>query len=303
MFNIICLLIVHALLSYESGGRNIDIALSGGSAHFPGLRASARSVIINSRNPKRIVIHVFELQGDSLDEVGFKEFRKWVVDRGASLMKYVFTEDDIAPYQNSHINVKGGRLKSPSNYVRYILADRLPRSTVICMYMDTDIIAIADVAPLFITSENSQEVITAFPRDFNNIRNSSYRLLKHRGIDVAHQLPTFNAGLLFINLEKWRECNVSSQAAKVADINNELNLWPDFGSQPPLLVLLGGNRFTKLDKTLLVNNVAYEKLEDKIRQRAIFLHWNGRQKPWIPCAWYWEKPSCLNWDIWNEYAK
>ena len=139
-------------------------------------------------------------------------------------------------------------------------------------------------------------------KKFQNIRNSSYGRLRERGVDVAQPRPSFNAGLLFINLEKWREANISSKAAKVATINNELNLWPDFGSQPPLLVLLGGDRFAKLDQSMLKNNVAYEKLNSEDRERIVFLHWNGRQKPWMPCAWYWEKPSCLNWDIWNKYG-
>lgn len=301
MVLLIDFILIAMILFRCTSKQTIDVALSGGSAHFVGLRASARSVITHASNPERVVIHAFELEGDRYDIVGLNEFRQWVSAKGASFIKHTFSERDIAPYLNNHLNVKGERLKSPSNYVRYILAEKLPQTTII-MYMDTDIIAIRDVTPLFALAESSREILAAFPRDFHNIRNSSYGVLRQRGIDVAQPRPSFNAGLLFINLELWKQRDISSQAARVASINNELNLWPDFGSQPPLLILLGGDRFVKLNKSLLANNVAYEKLEEERRQHTIFLHWNGRQKPWMPCAWYWEKPSCLNWDVWNRYA-
>ena len=291
-------------LSCDSSGW-VNVVLTGSGTHLKGLEAAARSILQNTATPEAITIHIFQLENDIFEPVRMEMLQKWIERKGSTLALYNFTESDIGIYLNNRLTKKfdSTRLKAPSNYVRYILADALPQNTTKCMYMDTDIVALKDIVPLYNeTLRLSTKILGAFPRESRNIWNETYRKLIDHGIDVAEPLPNFNAGLLIINLDLWRRQNISQKAAEVASLNNKLALWPHFGSQPPLIVLLGGSRFEKLNTSLFMNNAAYIKLADIAHEHIMFMHWNGKQKPWVPCAGWAPRQSCHNFDVWSIYS-
>ena len=277
---------------------SVDIVLSGSSTHLVGLEATARSLVQNSVTPEAISLHVFQLDVDKFDVRRLQILQKTITDRGSTFLLHNFSESAIEPYLNKRLTTEHNctRLSAPSNYVRFILADVLPRSITRCMYMDTDIIALRDVVPFFerISHLASSKIVAAFPREFRNIGKEAYRQLIDHGIDVAEPLPNFNAGLLIINLELWRSHNISAKSAEIASLNNQLNLWPRFGSQPPLVVLLGGSRFEKLNDSLFLNNAAHAS---SVQEHIMFIHWNGKRKPWMPCD------GCNGtFSMWSRYA-
>jgi lipopolysaccharide biosynthesis glycosyltransferase len=144
----------------------------------------------------------------------------------------------------------------------------------------------------------SDKIISAFPRNDQTVSPSAFKKLKELGVDVAEPKSSFNVGLVVINLDTWRGQNISHQVQVVNKYNEDYRLWESYGSQPPLLVLLGGDRFEQLDSALFLNNVAYRRnIEKKKLCSALFLHWNGGKKPWEQC----DGRNCNNWDLWNVY--
>jgi lipopolysaccharide biosynthesis glycosyltransferase len=145
----------------------------------------------------------------------------------------------------------------------------------------------------------SDKVFSAFPRNDQTVTPHAFTKLEELGIDVAKPNPSFNAGLVVINLDSWRRQNISDQVQVINKYNGVYRLWDGYGSQPPLLILFGGDRFEQLDSELFLNNIAYRKnIEKEQLCRAMFLHWNGDKKPWENCD---GKNNCHNWDIWNAY--
>ena len=283
------------------GDRDTDslahIVYAGNSAHLPGLRASARSVIMNSAHPSKIVIHIFELNSSPME---LEELGTWMLAKNSLMQRHQYTIDEVIPYINVHLN-STSRLKSPSNYVRYLLAEKL-KDISMCLYLDTDTIVTKDVVP-FMRERSSNKVLSAFPRSTQTVSAAAFSKLKNLKVDVAQPNPSFNAGIVVFNLNAWRQQNMTAKAKLVSKYNVENKLWDSYGSQPAMLVLLGGDRFERLQENLFVNDIAYRELGSQHLSQidvdqAMFLHWNGGRKPWNPCA---GKKPCFNFDIWKRY--
>lgn len=191
-------------------------------------------------------------------------------------------------------------LKSPGNYVRFILVDRLDLLISNCLWIDSDTIVKGDIVP-FLEDRQKKSALTnkgvsAFPRYFKSedvkaLSNWKRNFIREHGIDVPEPFyPTFNAGIMVLNLQYFRQHNASAQLRQICKLNNEHNLYPGFGSQPPLQLLFSGpNNFEQLSEDLVVGNLGFpghHDLEQKKQQIAsnstLFLHWNGPNKPWEP---------------------
>ena len=122
--------------------------------------------------------------------------------------------------------------------------------------------------------------LAAFPRNVSKgIKPTVYAKLKELGFNV-YGLPHFNSGILLLNLDLWRKYDVDNRLKKLIKINNELNLWHNFGIQPALNLFFGGTNFFHLPPDTVQMKFGYQKI-NKAVPTAYFLHWNGEHKPWL----------------------
>lgn len=197
----------------------------------------------------------------------------------AQLDTHRFSIKDVRSYFNEHFNARDrGKLLSASSYARFLIPETLQNVNQ-CLWLDSDTIIRGDVVQ-FMKQRKSSKVLSAFPRQVATIPASAYLAVQSIGISVAKRLPSFNAGILVINLKSWWAEGVTKDIQKICKLNAERGLWKKFGSQPPLLLRLGGQRFEQLSNNLYEGNLGYQK-KGKMRQEALFLHWNGIHKPWL----------------------
>lgn len=257
------------VLDISSG---VHVAMGSGVEHWPGMKAAVVSMVNNTKTPERLHVHLFILDSNRSGAVRLA---------GAHLHFHFFSEADIQPYTNPHFSrTSVGDLKSPYNFVRFLLHERL-RDVSSCLWLDSDMIVARDVVD-FVTNAISKKALAAFPRSISPQTNDAHNKLRRAGIDVANPSPSFNAGVLLLNLDIWRSENVDSTIRRVCLLNEEMNLWPLFGSQPPLLMVLGGDRFQRLNVSLFVDTLGYAHVSDARIKEGTFLHWNGPKKPWQP---------------------
>merc|ERR1711871_1758688 len=114
--------------------------------------------------------------------------------KNSLMQRHQYTIDEVIPYINVHLN-NTSRLKSPSNYVRYLLAEKL-KDISKCLYLDTDTVVTKDVVPFMRERSSSNKVLSAFPRSTQTVSAAAFSKLKNLKVDVAQPNPSFNAGIV-----------------------------------------------------------------------------------------------------------
>ena len=296
----------------------VHLVVASNLAQLPGLRALVRSAYKNTKTPSKLQFHIFQ-QSNNFTESGgqrngsldLESLHMFVREVGGQPLRlHYFRKEEVEMYINEHYigdagNVKRREndLRSPENYVRFILADRLEARKV--GYLDTDIIIQGDVVEFanqlsFKGGDRGERavILAAFPRHADKIGDKVRKILRNHNIDPAPPFPGFNAGIMFIDLQKWRAENITEKMGRICRLNGKMRLWTKLGSQSPWLVMFTGDRFQHLDKSLMIgelgnNPVDHPQLK-QINPKAMFLHWSGSNKPWADNARYLE--------FWSPYS-
>lgn len=247
----------------------IHICLAADKVHNIGISALVNSIKKNTNAPESLVFHKFSVDVD-------------------------YTMQDILPYVNSNL-LANDRLKSPANYVRFILANKLPDVDA-CWWIDADVIVQGDLVK-YSKKIHLDKLVAAFPRGSTYLDQNVYSTLEKEGLKLSSRNRGFNAGIIYLNLALWRENNVDDTIRKICALNLKHSLWTTFGSQPPLQLIAGGDDFVALSGIDYVDGLGWRDLmrfNVRIPQNSMFLHWNGERKPWLSNGLYkewWDKYS------------
>jgi lipopolysaccharide biosynthesis glycosyltransferase len=102
--------------------------------------------------------------------------------------------------------------ESPFIYVKFHLADYLP-AQLRALWIDSDVVVKADVAPLYRMHMHHPIAATPCPKSFGwpffmaMVAHGDYRLARSAHQD--HSLPPMQTGILVIDIQKWRDRNIS----------------------------------------------------------------------------------------------
>lgn len=91
--------------------------------------------------------------------------------------------------------------------------------------------------------------------------------------------PYFNAGVLFIDLKKWREQNITQKLLEEYDLNPNYK----YHDQDILNNVFKSSFFNideKLNLHISLEDNAIKRFRRKIKENAIFVHYVGSTKPW-----------------------
>lgn len=258
-------------------GKRVHIALAADATQRKGMLALMNSILSNTACPQLLVFHLFGQAPSSAFQ-------------GVTILSH-----DLPPvpvlsrfinHQYDEFQFPRGNLKALENYVRFFLADIL-KDVHSCWWLDSDIIVQGDLnlltQKLTIHHLTSNAILAAFPRKRKGFTKKAFHRLQYLGIDVHFPSATFNAGILYLNLATWRERNLTSTLEAIARVNARESLYPDSGSQPPLQLAVG-DMFEKIPSTF-IGRLGY-KNGVNIDPAAMFLHWNGQHKPWLPTGKY-----------------
>ncbi len=207
-----------------------------------------------------------------------------------------------------------GHLASPANFARFYLADILPPDVSHVLYLDVDIVVNGPIEELWASvadasvrnaavagagagagggggsddgdGADSTMAISAVQR---NVPLSQYlgspevaRLFFERyGVHLDTSHPSFNAGVLGINLAVWRHQKLTDEILYWVDANRAKPLW-QLGTQPPLLIVAAARGWNHLPATWNVDGLGWrEEFPSGVLDSARLLHWTGTGKPWL----------------------
>lgn len=178
--------------------------------------------------------------------------------------------------QNTHVGA------SYATYYRLLLGDLLPSDVKRVIYLDGDIIIMDSLRELWLTDMQGK-AIAAVPDSYNN-RPDPYNRLRY-----PQAMGYFNAGVLLIDIDYWREHNVLRDfcecATKMSDslaCHDQDVLNYVFRSQKLVLPL----KFNMLNEYWfdLRHSVTTWELDNEMRygqQHPVVVHFTGLPKPWF----------------------
>lgn len=181
---------------------------------------------------------------------------------------------NIKKFKNSNVNFQkffnvDNKHISIATMYRLYLEYYIDTSIEKILYLDADVFAI-------------NRFSGAVNETFRKLINSSYVL---GAFDVVNYnkgtklKPYFNAGVLFIDLKKWREQNITKKLLEEYDLNPNYKY-----HDQDILNNVFKDSFLNIDEKLNLHisleDNAIKKFRKKIKENSVLIHYVGATKPW-----------------------
>lgn len=183
-------------------------------------------------------------------------------------------------------------------YYRLLAEDILPETIDNALYLDCDMIVDSEIGHLFDMDWTDIAVGVAPDQSYN--QKEFYERLQY-----DEEKGYFNAGMVFINLEYWREHGVGKQCMEYLQ-NHFDRIWNN--DQDVLnAVLCDSKRTLQISYNYQVQyrmpyffNTYTEKMQDEILRtnKPLIIHYASELKPWM--AYYYSYPF---YKTWRKYKK
>jgi lipopolysaccharide biosynthesis glycosyltransferase len=159
-------------------------------------------------------------------------------------------------------------------YARIMLASIIHEERVI--YLDSDLVIKRDLGDLFHADLNGHVVGVA------GVGNIEWALEREffTSIGLDKEAKYFNAGVLVMDLDKWRAFNITRKCIEFADKYPDMLLTAD---QTVLNYVFYRNNFCELDKSYNRALYADSNSVDPAESGSVF-HFVGAPKPWDFCG-------------------
>lgn len=173
---------------------------------------------------------------------------------------------------------------SKATYYRLLIGEILPQSVDRLLYLDPDIVINRDLSEFYNTNLGDNVIAgCGHLYGFNEFVN-----LARLGIKRTKQTRYINAGVLLIDLKKWREAVTVKQILAFIQKNIRILFLAD---QDVINVLFAGRmlssdeRIYNLDEKTLVHFEAKSAGDKRIdigwiKKNTVIIHFNGKHKPW-----------------------
>lgn len=169
--------------------------------------------------------------------------------------------------EKSYYNLNQAHVSNATFY-RLYLSDLFLEEDFELVYLDSDIICVNDPCSLielsFEEMKNDKYFIGFADEVYKEISDEPFIRLNM----VSNKY--FNAGVMLLNLEKWKINNLTNRSL---DLINNLKEKAKFWDQDILNSLIDGNYYS-------INNNLNFRSQEGINDDIIFLHYSGKSKPW-----------------------
>ena len=195
------------------------------------------------------------------------------------------------------IGVPSKRLRDPqadahftaTTYARVLIPELLPANITRAVYLDGDLLVTDDLSPLFALGLGNAPLAAARDMAIWSTDN------KGSGVhDLVEPRPYFNAGVLVIDVTRWRAERFSDRVQAFANAAREPLLYADQDAMNAVV-----DDWYELDSRWNVQltmfdhrNVLTDSQRSDLFQRAAVLHFAGGAKPWQPWC---TQPGAMRW--------
>ncbi|MCR5348438.1 MAG: glycosyltransferase family 8 protein [Bacilli bacterium] len=241
----------------------------------PYLMASLASLLDNISTRRKYAIHILHTDIN-------EETQAMIKAMGKANVTIEFT--DVAPVIDSILGSLPIRdYYSPSTYFRFVIASHFPQYEK-AVYVDADTVVIDDIANLYDTQLGNAYVGAVPEAVMNSIEDCGAYAEKVLGI---HRHKYFNAGLLVINCNKWREFDVLGQFLTLISFYNFV-----VAQDQDYLNVICKNKVHYLPRRWNAETIKTWNID---RKNLGIVHYAFAAKPW-------QDITCIYGDIFWKYA-
>ncbi|BCL38070.1 glycosyltransferase family 8 protein [Nostoc sp. MS1] len=190
---------------------------------------------------------------------------------------------------------------SVATYLRLLIPDILPDHFDKAIYLDSDLLVKGNLKDLW-NQEMGQHALLACSDLVIPYVSCNLGIMNYKELGLAPNSPYFNAGVLVMNLPRWREEQISQ---KIFRYFSEYPEYVRMGDQEGLNAILANN-WGKLNPkwNVIAHILDYDNwidspfkqeirpIKDDLLHKPYIIHFAGGEKPWkIGC----EHPAQLEW--------
>ncbi|OAQ38588.1 hypothetical protein A5893_14335 [Pedobacter psychrophilus] len=255
------------------------VALFSDSNILPGTHATLTSLLIHNKIPEKLNIILFADKIQEHNKTELREtFRKFKKDHQTF---------EIRDAPNTFIKGANALKGNTTTYGRLYLADLLPDIHKL-LYLDTDLIIQYDVINIF-KEINDNNILFA---DGCNIREYAIdrELFRKAGLDMNGKC--FNAGVLGMNLKKWREKDGLGICLET------IKKYPNsfISADQAVLNVAFGNQFCALGAQIN-SSICWDNYYQVLPNDDKIFHFVGSPKPWD----FLGDKIHYNFNLWKKY--
>jgi lipopolysaccharide biosynthesis glycosyltransferase len=270
----------------------IAIVVAADDAYAMPMAVTVKSVLLHADPSRKLCFYIFDC--GITDETKQRLLASWQDNRA----EFLWVKPDLSLLSGLAVS----RHVSLSTYARLLIPLSLPPELEKVIYLDSDLLVLGDIATL--NSEPLQDWHCLAAADpgypwmecelvLGNFRECGPYLVGRRPIENYRALgflpsdPYFNAGVLVINLTRWRESNVAG--ASIACLHEHKEFVKNW-DQYALNVVLHG-RWKPIDMRWNQGTWIYcypsaacspfdRATFDAVRYRPLICHFTTGDKPW-----------------------
>lgn len=181
----------------------IDIVLAADANYAMPMSVVLTSAAINCCEHRVLNIHIIEKDYSEALKQRVKESLDQVRPNNLRLHWYPVISESLygLPIVQSHINLM--------TYSRLLLPWLLPPTVNRALYLDCDVLVEGDLSELW--DEYIPDKALGAVRDRIGLVSNEGGLSNYQELKIQPDTPYFNAGVLFFNVEKWREDSISER--------------------------------------------------------------------------------------------
>ncbi len=256
-----------------------------------------RSAVANLKGDRKMIL--FILDG------GIKKHNKQKILKSLNSekceVKFIAIPDSLLRDELEEINKNLGpdgktisQYISISTFFRMFIPEILPSEINKAIYLDCDLVVRENLEELWQVDLGKNHILVAQDTWIRTVSNSN-GLLNYRELGIPSEAKYFNAGVLVINLKKWREDEICVKAMNYLRQNRKYVRWHDQDVLNPILV----EKWGQLDPRWNFNatsfydytskdylpwndgdNLFSKKVYDDLVQNPYIVHFVSANKPW-----------------------
>lgn len=243
----------------------VNVVFGADKNYVAHLAVALCSLLDNNRD---LALNVYVLNSD-IDAYSWSKVQG-IADRyGQKLIDIKLSERDLEGLVlNWHFSM--------ATYYRVLIPKEVPVDKA--LYLDVDVVVNGSIAELYGTDLGDSFLAAVQEPNFD----------RHEQLEMSKKAKYFNAGMMLINLDKWRSERLTERVIELVKRKPEAMVFSD---QCGINSIVNG-RWKEVDpKFNLVHSYAGENISgytgmfpegalEKARERPVIIHFSGGSKPW-----------------------